>query len=85
MKPDERDLLMYIRKHCGEPGKRILPYKAAEFLGIPQKRYEYIFEKWADKGWWEYGTYSGSGWLEPKGIEAADELLEAVPTTGTVV
>lgn len=43
-------------------------------LGIPEKRAAYICQKWADKGWYNYGVNVLAGWLEPRGREEADKL-----------
>lgn len=42
---------------------------------IPEKRACYLFEKWYDRGWYEYGVNIGLGWLTPEGAIAIRALL----------
>lgn len=64
MRDDERRLLaeMQLTNRMSES-----PRAVAERLGIPRKRYEYIFGKWAAKRWYDYGVCVDMGWLEPAG------------------
>lgn len=73
IKPDEKHLLIKIRE-AGKAEK--LPYVRAivSFLGINEKRAEYIFEKWCRKDWYEYGVSPFAGWLTQKGKLAADQI-----------
>lgn len=37
-----------------------------------------VLEKWADRGWWEYGVSLRTGWLTRAGIAAfAQEIVGA--------
>lgn len=45
------------------------PYEVAREMGIPDKRAESLFEKWAEQGIYEYGTSALRGWVTPEGFE----------------
>lgn len=68
MKDDERRLLVAMRR-VGD----VAPYgrNVVAALGIHPNRAAYLFSKWADKGWYDYGVSVMAGWLEPAGEEAA--------------
>ena len=72
-KPDEVALFERVSKECRNGYiKRYdgpCPIDIARDLGIPDKRAEALFEKWADQGIYEYGTTSLRGWVTPKGFE----------------
>ncbi len=36
-------------------------------LGMPTKRTDYLLEKWARKGWYQWGVVIDMGWLTPEG------------------
>ena len=38
------------------------PRAAGRALGIPPRRVEYLCEKWARKGWYDYGVAADLGW-----------------------
>jgi hypothetical protein len=63
VKPDE--VILWKALKAGEQ-----PRDAGVRFGIPPKRVTYICEKWAGKGWYDYGVVADRGWLTPKG-EAA--------------
>jgi hypothetical protein len=43
-------------------------------LGMHRKRVNYLLLKWSDRGWFDYGTSPGMGWLTDAGKAAAAEL-----------
>lgn len=47
-----------------------MPRYLAQRLGIPEKRADYLFGKWADKGWYDWGTCVDGGWLTDEGKSA---------------
>lgn len=66
MKADEALLLKELRGR----GKLLQPsaLEISEYLGIPYKRARYIFLKWTDKNWYEYGVSWRVGWLTSLGM-----------------
>lgn len=42
--------------------------------GLPKKRAYYLLSKWADKGWYDYGTSLDLGWMTGDGLKAAVEV-----------
>lgn len=70
MKEDEKQLL--IAKYQ-EP--HVTLRRLAVRLGINIKRAAYVGEKWADKGWYDYGISPLAGWLEEPGKAKAEELI----------
>lgn len=69
MKPDEQNFLIHILVHQGkaynsEPTVR----RIIEFIGINHKRAWYLLDKWAGRGWYEYGVCIDLGWLTPEGV-----------------
>lgn len=65
MKEDEMQLLSEIqaRLQCGEK-----PYirEVVASIGLNEKRAAYICQKWAEKGWYDYGVSVLAGWLTEK-------------------
>lgn len=83
MKPDERQLLRRLAELQPGYGKRRPPEWAfatdvGVALGMAEKRAAYVLDKWAGKGWWEYGVSLRTGWLTPEGFAAARGLAEQV-------
>jgi len=70
MKEDERLLLKTMIERTTENSS---PYimSLIEELGINRKRAAYIFEKWAARGWYDYGVSSFGGWLTDEGLNHA--------------
>lgn len=74
----ERDAIMHMKP--GEAGllraltEGIKPRDAGERLGIHWKRVEKLCWKWADRGWYEYGTTADLGWLTPRGNVVVQQL-----------
>ena len=58
MKDDER-LLLSTLQALNQPYVRDVVRK----LDINEKRAAYICQKWADKGWYDYGVNVLAGWL----------------------
>ena len=46
-----------------------LPDATAARLCMHQNRAYRLLEKWADKGWWEYGVSLRCGWFTPEAPE----------------
>lgn len=63
MKPDEKLLLQAMQNNDG----REYPRKITQRLGMNHKRADYIFSKWTDKGWYDYGVCVDMGWLTDEG------------------
>jgi len=60
VKEDEKELLSAV------VDKGDFPYRVREIveeLGMNENRAAYIFQKWADKGWYDYGVNVLSGWM----------------------
>lgn len=83
MKDDERKLLQELQRQSASGD---IPYVrcVVSGLGINWRRAAYICDKWAAKGWYDYGVNVLAGWLTEKGkaieveIEAGAEVeLEA--------
>jgi hypothetical protein len=70
VKPDERHLLMTVAEG------RAKPRNVGEAAGMPYKRVCYLCEKWAGKGWYDYGVSVDLGWLTEAGLAAAKKLRE---------
>jgi len=68
MKPDERALLAHVVN-----GR--WPRDAAVAVGMHWKRCFRICEKWAGRGWYDFGVSADLGWLTEAGKRAASELL----------
>jgi hypothetical protein len=79
VKPDERKFLRLMQsegwtivKTIGgtDNGGRLMPRRIIEreSAWLNEKRALYILEKWAGKGWYDYGTVIDGGWLTDKGI-----------------
>lgn len=66
-KPDEIEYYAAIRAK----GRGVFADVVAENIGMEWGRAEYLLEKWADNGWWDYGVTLRSGWLTD---EAPQEL-----------
>jgi hypothetical protein len=67
VKPDELQLLQAV---AAKPRSALADACFAP-IQMPEKRGLYLLQKWADKGWWEYGVTLRSGWLTPKGAAVA--------------
>lgn len=84
MKPDEQKFLLEVYEQCrcsydqhiqeGNWPRDII--NSPGFL-MHYKRAWYLLEKWCRKDWYEYGVTLDLGWLTPRGIEKAKELLRA--------
>ena len=69
MKDDERIFLDVIQART-RTGPMPYPRQIADDLGMNAKRASYICEKWACKGWYDYGVNVLAGWLTDLGMEA---------------
>lgn len=72
MKADEKVLLLEMQKETGKAlllGKTLRPCsrEVAEALGMNAKRAAYIFRKWSNRGWYDYGVSVATGWLTKVG------------------
>lgn len=65
MKPDALALLLAVAA-----GER--PRDAGERLGIHPKRVAPLCERWAAKGWYDYGVNATLGWLTEAGRAEAE-------------
>ena len=71
MKPDEKALLKAFSNSKDDyPRIRDIAIE----LGMPEKRLYYIVCKWADKGFYDWGTWSDLGWLTEEGKLWAQQL-----------
>lgn len=70
-KPDEIELYAAVRHLRVQPYEagRELPDATAARLGIAEKRGYCLLQKWADKGWWDYGVSLRCGWFTPDAPE----------------
>ena len=69
VKPDEFFLfntILYL--HRTGKTNHITPRNVAAAHRIDAKRANYLFEKWAVRGWYEYGVSADLGWLTPTGL-----------------
>ena len=69
MKDDERKFLDQLKKKSHEDNFPCVREIVRE-LGIHEKRAAYICEKWASKGWHDYGVNVLAGWLTEDGLNA---------------
>ena len=86
MKPDERELLLALAalpmQACRGWDRTVTqewPCDVAGRLGLHPRRAAYLWEKWAGKGWYEWGVSARRGWLTEKGLAAAKELEGVSP------
>lgn len=79
-KPDEIEL--FARMRAAEArGERCAGRAIGRRLGMHEGRQGRIMEKWADRGWLEYGVSAFAGWLTPAaplsiGAYPADDVYE---------
>jgi hypothetical protein len=66
IKPDEIALINLVLACDG------LPSVLWDYLG---KREYYILDKWADKGYWDYGSSLRAGWLTDEGKKKFWDIL----------
>lgn len=76
--PDYKAMALYARLDgkCPQLEDMFLPRDIINGPGFTMhhKRAWKILEKWADKGWYEYGVSLDMGWLTAKGKEEAAKL-----------
>lgn len=70
MKTDELALFVFIAAD-GPPSD----HWPRKFQDIPDKRKWYILDKWARKGYYEYGVTLDLGWITPAGRKRLNEVL----------
>jgi len=58
---DAFGLMMFVDVH------NATPREIGRLMKMPQKRVEALCNKWADRGWYEYGTTVDMGWLTDLG------------------
>ena len=75
MKEEEQLLLIAISRKSMTPRDIIPIFKGK----ISHKRVNYLLEKWAKKGWYDYGVTLDLGWLTPEGITRANKLAATIP------
>lgn len=68
MKHDEMELLKALQKRTEEDPNMPSPRQLVIDLNMNEKRAAYIFEKWTDKGLYDYGVSVMAGWLTEKGL-----------------
>ena len=80
MKPDERLLLAACLARCRvqweEREAAEWPRDVAGDLGVHPKRAHYLFCKWTEQGFYEYGVNAGLGWF----IQSASPEIASCPT-----
>jgi len=62
VKPDERAFLAALQAEPTLPPRAVI---AA--LGMNPKRAHYLLDKWAERGWYDYGVCIDLGWLTIEG------------------
>lgn len=78
MKPDERALLL---KLADGRSPDVFATDVAVGMGINVNRAMYLLEKWSNKGWWNSGISTRSGWMTELGKEAASKERSAKGAT----
>lgn len=70
MKEDEAELLKEIQSRTREMRPDGFPHArdVVHEIGMNEKRAAYIFGKWADKDWYDYGISVMAGWLTERGM-----------------
>lgn len=71
MKDDEKEFLERLRKRTIEDPNPPYVRQLVSDLGMNENRAAYICQKWADKGWYDYGVSVLAGWLTDKGMMAS--------------
>ncbi|MFI5297387.1 MAG: hypothetical protein ACHREM_04755 [Polyangiales bacterium] len=76
MKPDERELFLRVAALPPFPRGPAdgSARSEADAMGMHWKRADYIFEKWAARGWYDYGVSASLGWLTEEGKAKAETL-----------
>jgi hypothetical protein len=74
-KQDELDLFLALRLTHAWPPKpeRPMADEVGAGLGIHTNRVHYVLDKWAGKGWWNYGVSLRTGWFTDA---APQQLME---------
>lgn len=68
IKRDEKQLLVCIYLQPLVPEEhRVPPRVVATQVKMCPQRAHFLFDKWAKKGWYDYGVNAGLGWLTPEG------------------
>jgi len=67
MKDDEKELLEWLQKRTTEDPNPPYVRQLVADLGMNEKRAACILEKWAGKGWYDYGVSVMAGWLTDEG------------------
>lgn len=60
----------------GGANDKATPRSIGRVMGIPPKRVVALCEKWANKGWYEYGVSVDTGWLTEAGHERLKQEYE---------
>ena len=70
-KPDEIYFWNRVKKEVGlygDAGKSPRDIINEETFPLHYKRAWYLFDKWSDKGWYDYGVTLDLGWITPQGM-----------------
>lgn len=70
IKNDEKQLLEILQHRSSNDHNQPYVRQIVYDLNMNEKRAVYILEKWANKGWYEYGVNVLAGWLTDKGLAA---------------
>lgn len=63
---EERSMIKILLKKIAQEG--IQPNQLADYVGHNKKRYS-ILEKWENKGYWESGVSTRTGYLTEEGFK----------------
>jgi hypothetical protein len=74
MRSDEKWLLLAFYNRPKDTAMRDVVNQAITEGVLVRKRAMYLLDKWADKGWYEYGVSVDLGWLTDEGKEQAAKL-----------
>lgn len=81
MKDDERAFLLALdARTISLRARHLTALDGGAGINIPEKRAEYLLEKWSRAGWWDYGVSARTGWLTDAGRAKAHELRTAAST-----
>lgn len=85
MKQDELDFLKLMQFECVQTSLGawwcshvLTPRDLWRITGINRKRMDFILQKWADRGWYNYGVNVEMGWMEADGMGILPETVEVI-------
>ena len=73
IKPDEKCFMVALHE---AGGKNPRPLINSDDFEMHYKRAWYLLNKWAEKGWYDWGVTLDMGWLTEEGVAVAEKWKE---------